>query len=58
MTLIVITLMDNDGKVQVGSVFDPAIMQEEPTPAAVAAAKMLATVTGEDSDEPLIQLLS
>lgn len=58
MTLIVITLLDSDGTVQVHSQFDPEIMQADPTPAAIAAAKMLATVTDSDSDEPLIQLLS
>lgn len=58
MALIVITLMDNGDEVQVGTVFDPVIMQDEPTPAALAAARMLATVTNAKADEPLIQLLN
>lgn len=55
MALIVITLLDKDGVVQVESKYDPTMMQDEPTPAAILAAQMLAVASEEDA--PRIELL-
>jgi hypothetical protein len=58
MALVIITLMDDDDdSVKIGTVFDPKLMKEEPTPAVLVAARMLVTVTDVKADEPLIQLL-